>query len=501
MRLALVLLFLPLACAWLSSKDKEIVSSPDGHPVRLRCVNWYGAHQELFVSGGLELRSCGFIADRIQSIGANCVRIPLSVQLVRDNPAPLESSVAGVNDPGCNVSTAMGVLDCQIRELTSRGLMVILNSHNSQAGWVGVYEMVPQGLWHLPGYPTSDWLASLTALASRYRSNPLVVGIDIRNEIHDQDGTVITWGQSDDIETDWKVATLAADAAIREVNPDLLVIVSGLCMGYDIRALQDLQNYRSKFVFTVHIYPWSYWFTYIDWNSIMIVASILTGVSALGIFTLGGMGIFTLWGMVYHKLHMPDPLSWGYIIFPSIIVPALALGFSIIWVQKTRSFGCNSLAEDVIPVLWGSVTWLALAICSGCVLISYENIFRWKTAGFWACVWCLLVSTSLVGLSAWFQTYAAAEWDMAKLSSDHIPVWVGEFGANITETKAHWQWVTRFLADKHWAYWAVNGRRWFNQWEREYLGLLTEDYGAVRDEAWTRTLFPNCCSWTNSTPP
>ena len=172
MRLALVLLFLPLACAWLSSKDKEIVSSPDGHPVRLRCVNWYGAHQELFVSGGLELRSCGFIADRIQSIGANCVRIPLSVQLVRDNPAPLESSVAGVNDPGCNVSTAMGVLDCQIRELTSRGLMVILNSHNSQAGWVGVYEMVPQGLWHLPGYPTSDWLASLTTLASRYRSNP-----------------------------------------------------------------------------------------------------------------------------------------------------------------------------------------------------------------------------------------------------------------------------------------------------------------------------------------
>ena len=168
---------------------------------------------------------------------------------------------------------------------------------------------------------------------------------------------------------------------------------------------------------------------------------------------------------------------------------------------KTRAFGCNSLAEDAIPILWGSVAWFALAVCSWCVLISYENIFRWKTAGFWACVWCLLVSTSLVGLSAWFQTYAAAEWDMAKLSSDHIPVWVGKFGANITETKAHWQWVTRFLADKHWAYWAVNGRRWYNQWEREYLGLLTEDYGAVRDEAWTRTLFPNCCSWTNSTPP
>ena len=153
-----------------------------------------------------------------------------------------------------------------------------------------------------------------------------MVGINIRNEIHDQDGTIITWGQSDDIEGDWKLATLAADAAIREVNPDLLVIVSGLCTGYDIRALQDLHNYPSKFVFTVHIYPWSYWFTYIDWNSVLIAASILMGVDALGIFALGGM--------VYHKLHIHDPLSWGYIISPSIIVPALGLGFSVIWVQK-----------------------------------------------------------------------------------------------------------------------------------------------------------------------
>jgi hypothetical protein len=127
-------------------------------------------------------------------------------------------------------------------------------------------------------------------------------------------------------------------------------------MGYDIRALQDLHNYRSKFVFTVHIYPWSYWFTYIDWNSVLIAASILTGVNALGIFTLGGM--------VYHKLHMHDTLSWGYITFPSIIFPALGLGFSVIWVQKTRAFGCNSLAEDVTPIIWGSVTWLALAVCS-----------------------------------------------------------------------------------------------------------------------------------------
>ena len=35
-----------------------------------------------------------------------------------------------------------------------------------------------------------------------------MVGIDIRNEIHDQDGVVITWGRSNDTDSDWKVATM-----------------------------------------------------------------------------------------------------------------------------------------------------------------------------------------------------------------------------------------------------------------------------------------------------
>jgi hypothetical protein len=102
-------------------------------------------------------------------------------------------------------------------------------------------------------------------LAARYRNNSLVVGIDIRNEIHDQHGTVITWGATDDADSDWKVAMLLSDAAIRDANPEMLVIVSGLSRGYDLRAMQDLENYRSKYVFTTHVYTFSWWFTRVDW--------------------------------------------------------------------------------------------------------------------------------------------------------------------------------------------------------------------------------------------
>ena len=125
------LALLPLVRAWLYSSGTEIRSAETYLPVRLRCINWYGAHMETFVSAGLDTRSCGAIADTIVSIGANCVRIPLSVQLVLHNPSPPTSAIAGLNTSECNVSTALGVLDCQVRELTRRGLMVILNSHTS----------------------------------------------------------------------------------------------------------------------------------------------------------------------------------------------------------------------------------------------------------------------------------------------------------------------------------------------------------------------------------
>jgi len=250
---------LPLVHAWLYSHGTEIRSATTHLPVRLRCINWYGAHMESFVAGGLDKRSCRDIAQRIKEIGANCVRIPLSVELVVRNPSPNASAVAGVERSECNVSTALQVLDCQVKELTRWGLMVILNNHNSIPGWVGVGETVPQGLWHTARFPTAAWIASLSALASRYKSNPLVVGIDIRNEIHDQDGIVITWGKTDNADTDWKAATLLAEAAIRDANPEVLVIVSGLCRSYDLRAMQDLENYRSKYVFTTHSYTWSWW--------------------------------------------------------------------------------------------------------------------------------------------------------------------------------------------------------------------------------------------------
>ena len=477
-------LFIPLAHAWLHSREGDIFS--DGTRVRLKCVNWYGAHEELFVSGGFDQQSCGFIADMISEIGANCVRIPLSVQMVRDNPSPPSWAIAGLNQSECRNTTALGVLDCQVDALTCRGMMVILNIHTSAAGWVGSWETTPQGLWHYPGYPTSDWIDSLVVLSERYRDNPMVVGIDIRNEIHDQDGVVITWGQSGDVDRDWKAATLMADAAIRRVNPDILVIVSGLSKSYDLRSMQDLHNYRSKFVFTTHVYPYSWWFTRVSWEPVIWVCIVILCLSVVGICTFGRS--------TYKIMDSQDSSVYLFVCSGSILVPLLGVLVSVGWIFVTTDLGCSSISGDVNWLLCISCVWLGFVMLTSMVLLSTENVLDWSSLLFWFCTWNIVICCVLIPLSFWFQTYAAVEWDLRRWKSDTIPVWVGEFGAGIGETTKQWQWLLRAIQGRHFAYWAINGRRWKNQtssWDAEGFGLLTPDYASIRDVNWTRTIFKN----------
>jgi endoglucanase len=177
----------------LSTDGPYLINTTTAKRVRLKCVNWYGAHQELFSVGGLEVQTISNISQQIILMGANCVRIPFSIEMTRENPRVRSENTIAVNSNDCprldNIMmiTALELLDCVVNRLTDDGLMVIMNNHVSKAGWIGANTTVnDQGLWNLPGYPTTDWIASLRNISDRYSRNSLVVGMDIRNEIHDQ---------------------------------------------------------------------------------------------------------------------------------------------------------------------------------------------------------------------------------------------------------------------------------------------------------------------------
>jgi len=483
----LYVVVLPLVHAWLYSFGTEIRSAETYLPVRLRCINWYGAHMQNFVSGGLDKRSCGAIADSIVSIGANCVRIPLSVQLVLENPSPPVFAIAGLNASECNVSTALDVLDCQVRDLTRRGLMVILNNHNSFSGWVGSKERVPQGLWHTAGFSTQDWVASLSELASRYRGDPLVVGIDIRNEIHDQDGTVITWGRSNDTDSDWKAATLLADAAIREANPEVLVIVSGLCRSYDLRAMQDLVNYRSKYVFTTHTYTWSWWFTSVNWVLVLCLSLL---------FMTGNLAVVIWLHNKQHRLHSyvsarNDRCTWAYVLAGAVLLPTYAVVVSLVWIQQAKEAGCSSIADDATPTLYLGILGLFVVSVACCVLATHENMMCWSRLVICFCLWNACLGAMQAALSVFYQTYWAVLWELRRWDSRNIPVWVGEFGTVVGDTSVAWGWLMTYIADMHYSYWPLNGcAQRFETSKNDTYGILDCDWATVRNVTWTKDIFP-----------
>ena len=59
----------------LLTEGRRLVDQ-DGHHVKLACVNWYGAHMELFSVHGLHKRGLSEIVDDIVEAGFNCVRMP-----------------------------------------------------------------------------------------------------------------------------------------------------------------------------------------------------------------------------------------------------------------------------------------------------------------------------------------------------------------------------------------------------------------------------------------
>ncbi|MFN8532050.1 MAG: glycoside hydrolase family 5 protein [Dehalococcoidia bacterium] len=222
-----------------------------GRPVRLRGVNWYGAEGPDFVPGGLHLRTADAIARLTAELGANCVRLPFSNQLVAANPLPAAEVVAG--DPTLAGRPALEVLDAIIDALTSAGLAVILDNHTSQADWC-CDDQDGNGLWHTPEYPEAVWIDQWTQLAGRYRANQLVVGADLRNEPRGD----ARWGGRN-AALDWPGAAERAGAAILTEAPDWLIVVEGVDYASDLRgaAKRPVQlPVAGRLVYSVHDYEW-----------------------------------------------------------------------------------------------------------------------------------------------------------------------------------------------------------------------------------------------------
>src|SRR5208282_102415 len=214
----------------LHTSGQYIVDS-NGVRVHLNAFNWYGSESTDFVVEGLEAQPLNSIVATIKGLGFNAVRLLWSNQMVESNPVVGNYALAA--NPNLEGQHALTIFDTVVNTLTSAGIMVILDNHMSNAGWC-CSTTDNNELWYNSSYPEANWVADWQTMATRYKSNPGVIGVDLRNEPR----SPATWGGASS--TDWHAASELGGNAVLTINPNLLIFVEGVNYAGDLTGVATL---------------------------------------------------------------------------------------------------------------------------------------------------------------------------------------------------------------------------------------------------------------------
>lgn len=242
----------------LRTKGRNIVDAR-GRRFKLSSINWYGASDELFVPGGLDIQHRNVIAQTIKKMGFNSVRLPYADEIVYDNPEIADSLLSA--NPDLFGARALDVLAAVTNTLTDNGIAVIMNNHITSATWCCGADPCDAG-WandHL-GYicrirqTEEQWIQNWETVMLPHVDNPLVIGVDLRNEVRGLWGTM-PWSK-------WAAAAERCGNRLLKMNPDWLVVVEGTESANDVsgaRTRPVVLDVDNRLVYSAHIYSWSGW--------------------------------------------------------------------------------------------------------------------------------------------------------------------------------------------------------------------------------------------------
>lgn len=244
----------PLPALPLHTQSRFIVDAK-GQRLKLAAVNWYGAEEKDYVVAGLDQVALDVVARRIRELGYNAVRLPWSNEMYERNPLIDDARLA--HNPALHGLRALAVLDAVIAALAHQGLLVILDNHTSDADWC-CSESDENGLWWNSRYSELAWVGDWRAMVLRYRDQPAVVGVDLRNEPRAASGRAPVWGGAD-ATVNWKRAAGTCAEELLKLNPNLLVMVEGLNYSTDFGGVytDPLQlSVAGRLVYAPHDYAW-----------------------------------------------------------------------------------------------------------------------------------------------------------------------------------------------------------------------------------------------------
>ncbi|KAJ6260962.1 Endoglucanase [Drechslerella dactyloides] len=305
----------PLFRLPLRTHRRNIVDAR-GERVKLMSTNWYGASDEDFVPGGLDVRHRREIAATIRDMGFNSVRLPYSDEMVMTNPdvpmkfwsqnadllnetarrrshrrtnergqrtrSPLSGDqvdtdeegnrqpnsrtaqpvyIDGKNDTSNIIVKALDVFDAVITALTDEGIAVIVNDHITQARWCCDANLC-DATWSNDylgkvcriRQTEEQWIQNWEHVMRPHIDNPLVIGADLRNENRSPLGKML-WAT-------WAAAAEKAANRLHALQPNWLMFVEGVASGNYLQGVRSHPvnpTVANRVVYSAHIYGWSGW--------------------------------------------------------------------------------------------------------------------------------------------------------------------------------------------------------------------------------------------------
>ncbi|GJY98554.1 ricin B, lectin domain, glycoside hydrolase [Tanacetum coccineum] len=199
------------------------------------------------------------VSDISNVMGFNCVRltwatymytrysnVTVSMSLDKWNLTVAKDGVKKYN-PEILEMSVVEAQNAVVNELGKEGLMVVLDNHVSFPKWC-CGDNDGNGFFGDEYFDPEEWVQGLVAVAHRYKGNPSVVAMSMRNELRGPLQNVTSW---------YKYMQQGA-IAIHHENSDILVMFSGLSYDTNLGFLKsqpvtiDLDN---KLVFESHWYP------------------------------------------------------------------------------------------------------------------------------------------------------------------------------------------------------------------------------------------------------
>ncbi|MBV9542912.1 MAG: glycoside hydrolase family 5 protein, partial [Chloroflexi bacterium] len=204
----------PLATGHVFHTCGSRILSETGEPAQITGVSWFGMETGTFAPHGLWSRNWKTMLDQIASLGFNTIRLPFTNEALVDGQMP--KSINYDINPDLKGKTSLEVMDVLIKGAGERGLKVILDRHRPTSE--GQSE-----LWYTDRVSEERWVQDWVMLATHYRGNSTVMGVDLHNEPRGP----ATWGTGDQ-STDWRLAAERAGNAVLQANPYLLIFVQGV---------------------------------------------------------------------------------------------------------------------------------------------------------------------------------------------------------------------------------------------------------------------------------